>query len=176
MLPSSRFQPDVTTDFVRLYAANNQRIYRLLRAMIRNPADVDEAFQNTCEALWTKFHQFEPGSNFLAWASSVARYEALRLLRTRGKESRLFSEAFYEAVADEAIESCDVLDHQRVALDECISLLKPRQKQVLALRYTENGSTQAIADKLNLSANAVYKLLQRTHETLFRCIRKKTMT
>jgi RNA polymerase sigma-70 factor (ECF subfamily) len=175
MLPSSRYQPDVTADFVRLYAANNQRIYRLLRAMIRNSADVDEAFQNTCEALWTKFQQYEPGTNFLAWASSVARYEALRLLRTRGKEARLFSEAFYEAVADEAIELSDVLDRQRIALDECIALLKPRQKQVLSLRYTENGSTQSIADRLSLSANAVYKLLQRTHEALFRCIRKKTL-
>jgi RNA polymerase sigma-70 factor, ECF subfamily len=173
MISSNRLQPDLTAEFVRLYAAHNRRIYGFLRALIPNPADVDEAFQNTCAALWSKFHQFNPETDFFAWSCSVARFEALRLLRTRGQESRMFSDKFFEAIADRAMEMSDVLDRQHLALSECFESLSLRQKRMIQLRYAVDGSTKQVADQFSMTTNAVYKTLRKTHEMLFRCIQRK---
>jgi RNA polymerase sigma-70 factor (ECF subfamily) len=163
----------LTAEFVRLYAEYNRRIYGFLRTLIPNPADVDEAFQNTCEVLWSKFHQFQPGSDFFAWSCSIARFEALRLLRSKGRDSRVFSDEFIERVADQAIEMNNDLERQHLALAECFKSLSPRQQALVQLRYSQEGATGRVAEQLSMTTNAVYKLLRRIHEMLFTCIQKR---
>src|SRR5690606_29064478 len=113
-------------------------------------ADVDEAFQNTCEVLWSKFEQFEPGSNFFSWACSIARFEALRILRERGRESKLFSDAFFDIVAEQATEMSDLLEAQHLALADCLAGLPARQRALIQLRYAAESSTQRVADQFNM--------------------------
>lgn len=176
MLSFSRFPTDrseQTAEFVRLYAAHSRRIYGFLRTLVANSADVDEAFQNTCEVLWSKFDQYEPGTNFFSWSCSVARFEALRLLRARGRESKIFSDAFFDAVADRAVEMSEVLEQQHAALADCFAALPPRHQTLVQLRYAADGSTQRVADQLAMSAGAVYKQLGRIHDRLFDCIQRK---
>jgi RNA polymerase sigma-70 factor (ECF subfamily) len=162
-----------TAEFVRLYAEHNRRIYGLLRALIPNPADVDEAFQNTCEVLWSKFDRYQHGSDFFAWASTIARFEALRLLRGKGRDSRVFSDDFVDRVADQALETAGEIDLQHRALAECFQSLAPKYQAMIQARYSKEGSTQQIAERFSMSTNAVYKVLRRVHEMLFECIQKR---
>jgi len=176
MLSFSRFptdQTEQTAEFVRLYAANSRRIYGFLRTLITNSADVDEAFQNTCEVLWSKFDRYEPGTNFFSWACSIARFEALRLLRKRGRESKLFSDGFFDAVADRAAEMSEILEQQHLALADCFAALSSRHQTLVQLRYTAGGTIQRVSEQLSMSSGAVYKQLGRIHERLFNCIQQK---
>lgn len=134
---------------------------------------MDEAFQNTCEVLWSKFHKYQPGSDFFAWSCSIARFEALRLLRAKGRDSRVFSDEFIERVADQVVEMNQDLDRQNLALAECFKALSPRHQKLIQLRYAHGGETKNVAERLGMSANAVYKLLRRVHEMLFACIQKR---
>lgn len=168
-------QTDPTAEFVRLYAEHNRRIYGFLRVLVPNPADVDEAFQNTCEVMWTKFGQFRPGSDFFAWAATIARYEALRLLRGKGRDSRVFSEEFIERVADQALEMTGELDRQHRALADCFQKLTPKHQAMIQVRYSPDGSTQQVAERFSMTKNAVYKVLRRLHHLLFTCIQKRLL-
>lgn len=168
-------QTDRTLDFVRLYAEHNRRIYGFLRVLVPNPADVEEAFQNTCEVMWSKFEQFRPGTDFFAWASTIARYEALRLLRGKGRDSRVFSDEFIERVADQALEMTSELDGQHHALAECFQALNPKYQAMIQVRYSSEGSTEQVAERFNMTKNAVYKVLRRIHQLLFTCIQKRLM-
>lgn len=176
MLSFSRFpteRTEQTAEFVRLYAANSRRIYGFLRTLIPNSADVDEAFQNTCEVLWSKFDRYEPGTNFFSWACTVGRFEALRLLRQRGRDCKLFSDGFFDAVAEQAAEMSEVLEAQHTALADCFAALPPRHQTLVQLRYAAEGNTNRVAEQLGMTAGAVYKQLGRIHERLFRCIQQK---
>jgi RNA polymerase sigma-70 factor (ECF subfamily) len=176
MLSFSRFPTDrseQTAEFVSLYAAHSRRIYGFLRTLIANSADVDEAFQNTCEVLWSKFDQYEPGTSFFSWACTVARFEALRLLRQRGRDSRIFSSEFYDAVADRAMEMSEFLEQQHTALADCFAALPPRHQTLVQLRYAAGGSVQRVSEQMAMTTGAVYKQLGRIHERLFGCIQQK---
>ena len=70
--------------------------------MVFSHHDAEEVFQNTSVVLWNKFGEFEPGSNFFAWASRVAYYEVLNLMKQR-RRSRTFSDEALELLASEAV-------------------------------------------------------------------------
>src|SRR5436190_18410489 len=77
-------------EFARLFARNARRIYGFIMTLVFNHHDAEEVFQNTNVILWNKFGEFQPGSNFFAWASRIAYYEVLTLMKQK-RRSRTFS-------------------------------------------------------------------------------------
>ena len=49
---------DRNEDFMRLFSANQRRIYGFVAAMIPRTADVDDVFQEVSMSLWRKFEDF----------------------------------------------------------------------------------------------------------------------
>ena len=122
---------DKTARFVSLFAAYNRRIYALVRAMVHNRADADDVFQEILLCLWAKFDQFQPGTSFWSWACAMTRLEALRFLRQHRVHARLFSDAFYEAIEQRAVQMEAVLDSQQDALADCYAKLTGRPTEVV---------------------------------------------
>jgi RNA polymerase sigma-70 factor (ECF subfamily) len=164
---------DKTAQFVALFAANNRRIYALVRAFVHNRADADEVFQETCTALWAKFDQFQPGTSFWSWACAVTRFEALRFLRRNNLRNRVFSDSFYEAIESRAAEIEDVLDAQQDALADCYAKLNEEQRDLIDGLYLPDGTPKSVAMKLGRSVNSVYKALKRVHGLLFECVQDR---
>jgi RNA polymerase sigma-70 factor, ECF subfamily len=162
-----------TAEFVAIFSVHNRRIYAFVRALVHNRADSDEVFQETCAALWAKFDQFRPGSNFWSWACAVARFEALRFLRRDRLHSRLFSDAFYDVVERRAVESEGMLDALPDALADCYAKLDDRKRELVDRMYRPDGTPKKVAAELGQSPNSVYKALQRIHQTLFECIQER---
>src|SRR5258705_766934 len=93
-------------EFARLFSRNARRIYGFIMTLVFNHHDAEEVFQNTNVILWNKFADFQPGTNFFAWASRIAYYEVLSLMKQQ-RRSRTFS--------DEALQ---LLPHDAVALSD----------------------------------------------------------
>jgi RNA polymerase sigma factor (sigma-70 family) len=53
-------------------------IHGFVAAMIPRTADVDDVFQEVSMSLWRKFEDFEPGTDFAAWAIQSARFYVLK--------------------------------------------------------------------------------------------------
>ncbi len=76
----------MTSDIHNLVVGEIARYQSRLRAFVRcllvRPSDVDDILQEINSVLWQKANEFQPGSDFWAWASQIARFEALNHLRT----------------------------------------------------------------------------------------------
>src|SRR5437764_1817523 len=67
-----------------LMQANNRRLYRLARGILRNDAEAEDVVQETWVRAFTHLDGFRGESSFATWLSRIAMNEALGRLR-RGR-------------------------------------------------------------------------------------------
>lgn len=169
-------EPERTEEFVRLFTRHARRIYGFIWTLRPNTTDAEEIFQETSTVLWRKFDQFEPGTDFMAWACRIAHYKVLSH-RQRVQRDRLqFSEAFVETVAAENIAQAPELDARQRALIECLKKLSERDRDLLERRYFAGATPKLVAQQVGRSVDAIYKALSRIHEALFQCIDRTVST
>jgi RNA polymerase sigma-70 factor (ECF subfamily) len=66
-----------TDNFLSLLLPNQKQILAYIMTYVPNRSDADDILQNTLSILWKKFDRYEPGSDFLAYAVTIAKYEIL---------------------------------------------------------------------------------------------------
>ena len=64
-------------EFAALLQQTTRQLLTYLNAVLFRWDDAEDVFQETCLVLWEKFSEFQPGTNFLAWALCVARNKAM---------------------------------------------------------------------------------------------------
>jgi RNA polymerase sigma-70 factor (ECF subfamily) len=157
-------------EFVRLFVAHEGRLRAFVRALLPTWADVDEVMQETSLVAWRKFARFERGTNFMAWAATIARFEALNHLRRRGREQLVFSDAVADLMAEEAASEGETLERQRRALDRCLAKLDEPQRELLLLSYQPGARLHEVAARAGRSVQGHYKSVQRLRARLLECI------
>ena len=65
------------------------------------------------------------------------------------------------------------LDASREALDCCMKKLKPRDREMVEVRYSKNGGVSAAATACGRSVQATYKALHRIRESLSVCVQRQ---
>ena len=123
--------------------------------------------------IWRKAETFTPGSSFAAWASQIARFEVLKYLERRRRDRVRFSVDFVEAVAEEALAEAPNLEARRQALMKCLAKLRPRDRELIQLRYAPGESGLSVAHLLKRPANSIYQSLGRIRRTLLECINRQ---
>ncbi|MFT5131293.1 MAG: RNA polymerase sigma-70 factor (ECF subfamily) [Rhodothermales bacterium] len=58
--------------FEHLLLEHQHQVYGFILALVRNQKDAEDIFQDVCVVLWERFDTFTLGTNFVAWASTVA--------------------------------------------------------------------------------------------------------
>jgi RNA polymerase sigma-70 factor (ECF subfamily) len=169
---SANDPPDLDREeFARLFSRNARRIYGFIMTLVFSHDDAEDVFQNTSVVLWNKFGEFQPGSNFFAWASRVAYYEVLSHMKQR-RRSRNFSEEAMELLASEAISLSDEASSRQEALDSCLSKLNVADRELLQERYYFQRAPKQIAALQSRSADSVYRALSRIHNMLLNCVQR----
>jgi RNA polymerase sigma-70 factor (ECF subfamily) len=158
--------------FLELFIQNTRRIYAYLYMLLGNSTDADDVFQETSRVLWEKFHEFVPGTDFLAWAESVAHYQTLSFRRRHQRDRLQFSLEFIEAVVDARNHTREGLEQRQRALDDCLQKLRPADQQLIRLRYSDGATTRSVAQQVARSVDAVYKALNRIETFLIDCTRR----
>ncbi|MEX0867762.1 MAG: sigma factor, partial [Pirellulales bacterium] len=90
-------------EFEELFRGHARAIFGHVRALVPNSQDAEEVFQETSVTLWTKFDQYQRGTDFRAWACRIAYYKVLKLRDRQHRSPKLFSPEFLEAVDEELI-------------------------------------------------------------------------
>jgi RNA polymerase sigma-70 factor, ECF subfamily len=159
-------------DFLQLFRINERRIHAFIFALVPIWSDADDLLQEVSTVMWRKRQDFRPGSDFVAWALSIARFEVLNYRKKQRRNPVIFSDETVELLADR-MASLDLgSDSRRDALDRCITKLSGRDRVLIDLRYECGATTQSVADRVGRSIHAVYKSLNRVHGQLLLCIRK----
>jgi RNA polymerase sigma-70 factor (ECF subfamily) len=160
-------------DYVKLITDHQGNLRAFVVSLMPGSPDVADVLQETNAALWQKRTKFEPGTNFLAWAFQIARYEVYRQRdRTKRLGRIVFSEKVVSLLADmEAPDDSDDSDEELMtALDGCLGKLTDTQRELVYERYTPGHSLEQHAARTGRSAGGLRIALLRIRETLKDCI------
>jgi len=160
-------------EFTSLLTEHRHRLRGFVLTLVSDRSDVDEILQETNLVLWQKFGEFTPGSNFFAWAATVARFQVMKCYQRQGKERLMFQPATLDAIADEAVSIDEVLEARRRMLSACMERLSSGQRELLGERYRQGTSTSHMAQQRGLSVAALYQQLSRIRRRLATCITRR---
>jgi RNA polymerase sigma-70 factor, ECF subfamily len=163
-------EPD-REEFARLFSRHARRIYAFIVTLVFSHHDAEEVFQNTSVVLWNKFGEFRPDSNFFAWASRIAYYEVLNLMKQH-RRGAVVSEESLQALADEATALSDDTPARIAALDDCLSRLPVADREIIQERYFYQRPPKQIAAMRSRSLDSVYRALSRIHNLLLECVER----
>jgi RNA polymerase sigma-70 factor (ECF subfamily) len=148
---------------------HNQRLYRAVRAIVRDEAEAEDIVQETYVRAYRSLHQFEARAQLSTWLTRIAVNEALGRLR---KTARL--QPLEEMVDDEWVpqhlavtdpkmspESQAATSELRTLLESTIDQLPVMYRQVFMLRAVEGLSTEETAESLGIEADNVKTRLHR---------------
>jgi RNA polymerase sigma-70 factor, ECF subfamily len=167
------YRPVRLSEFIKVHTEHEVRLRSLAYALVPNWADAEEVLQQTNLILWQKFEQFEPGSNFIAWSATILRLTAKDFLARQRRAKVIFSDQFYDLVAQDTTLATEELAERERALHDCITKLKERQQKILELRYFKSQPVTAVADAIGSTSKAVYHALEHIHHSLLQCVNKK---
>lgn len=161
-------------EFIRSFTAAQRPLFLYLLPMLGNPVDAEEVLQETNVVIWKKWHQFELGTNFIAWGRTIARLEVFRYRRNKSNKIALLDEDILELVAKRLESQSSTLEgRRREALAACVQKLKPADREVIRLRYETDSNGDQVAKILGRPPNSVYQSLGRIRRVLMKCIEKQ---
>lgn len=160
------------TPFVKLLTANYARIYGFIISLVPNDSDADDIMQETAALMWENFNKFEPGTNFVSWAVTIAKFQILNY-RKKHKQSRIvLSEQAYDLLITET-EKIQEENHERLqVLRDCLKKLSHKDQEFIKMRYYEGASARIVAQKVGTSIDAVYRYGARLNDLLLSCVRR----
>ena len=138
-------------------------------SMLPDPDEAQDVVQETFITITAKAHEFSKGSNFKAWAYTIARFKVLETYKKKKREANRLSDSVIELLASEADEF-DKDTSQTDALKSCLKKLSPKVSKMIELRYQEGWKPSKIAEQIGWTAEAVYVALSRTRTSLRSCI------
>jgi RNA polymerase sigma-70 factor (ECF subfamily) len=146
-------------------------------AMLQDWALAQDAVQETFIVLQRKHADFRPGANVFTWARKMVRYEALNILRARGRESCVLDEELFALIDAQFTEHQDLdaiarMEEQKTALQHCMGQLDADAVALLLGFYRERLSCEELA-KGQRTVNAIRLVLSRLRARLRDCVRSR---
>lgn len=159
--------------FVKLLTEHQGTICAFVISLLPGAPGVDDVIQEINTLLWTKRAQFELGTNFRAWALTVARFQVmvhLRLLKQRRWVT--LDQDVAEILADDMEEDIEAADTERrlEALSACLAKLRAEDRELLMQRYWQKSRLQDFAVDRGRSLSGLKVQLFRLRAALKRCI------
>lgn len=165
---------DAAERFIRLFMANERRIYTYILALLPNLADADDVLQETSVVLWRKFADYQPGTSFTAWAFAIARNKVMTHLQTRRRSRLKFDQSLIDAMSRELESMTQEMDQRHAALAECMAELPARDRDLIRRRYEIGATVKAIAEAVGRPVQGLYKAFARIEDALHDCVNRKT--
>lgn len=156
--------------YVKLMTEHQPSLRAFIISLLPGSPDVADVLQETNAALWQKRDRFEHGTNFLAWAFQIARYEVLRHHDRHRRDARVvFSSNLIEMLSDTEVPE-EPTEPLLLALEHCLGKLSENQRELVRARYTPGHSLEDLAARTGRSAGSLRIALLRVREVLRRCI------
>jgi RNA polymerase sigma-70 factor (ECF subfamily) len=148
-----------------------------LRAAAREPALVDDLFQETMLTAWQTLDRFDRTRPFGPWLRGIAGKLVLAQRRKAVADWHLCGEEMLDHLNDRLTavhaQPGDTLDEKLAGLRECLDKLPEPYREAVRLRYLEQLSPAGLAERLQISVEALKKRLQRSRARLLECLNRK---
>lgn len=162
------------SEIVALLTRHQSAIRFYVSSLLPGEARAADVAQQANLTIWDKRSDFTPGTNFKAWAFSIARYEVLNFRKKEARDARLqFSDELEEIISEEIAGHSDDFEQRREALKSCLGKLKESDRDLIHHRYFESTSLKEYAEKVGRSAGGLKVSLHRLRSVLAKCIEQK---
>lgn len=143
-----------------------------VRSLLPGDSAARDVAQQTNAKIWEKRADFEPGTNFRAWAFSIARFEVLNFRKQQARDTRLtFSEELEHTIATELAEDSSDIQQRHEVLQRCLRKLRSGDRDLLLHRYSTAGTLAEFAETAGRSAGGLKVTLHRLRNSLLECMR-----
>ena len=146
-----------------------QRLYGYIFRRVANRDQAMEVLQQTNLVLCRKADDFEPGTNFNAWAATVAHYQILSYRKTLARDRLVFTEDVLAAI-DEGEPDNERREGMLQHLRHCFAKMSDENQTLIKLRYERDLSMDQLANEVGKKVVAVRVKLHRLRRTLRNCV------
>lgn len=148
------------------------RLY--VQSLLPGDPGAKDVAQSANATIWQKRDDFVLGTNFRAWAFSIARYETLTYRKKQARDARLvFSEELESAFAAELSEPASDAERKHEALRLCLAKLRPRHRDLILHRYASAGTLRDFAEKSGRTVGGLKVTLHRLRNALLACMARQ---
>ncbi len=137
-------------------------IYRLALSILRDPADAQDAAQDTFMQASAALPRYQVGTNFRAWLFTIAVNNCRMILRKRAAR-RAFQQAWQAltslASRQGSTEALVVQDETRAELWNIVDSLDEKHRLVVVLRLAHDLTIREISQVLGVNEKTVYTRL-----------------
>jgi RNA polymerase sigma-70 factor (ECF subfamily) len=162
-----------TALFEVLMRRHNERLYRAVRAILRDDSEVEDVMQQAYVNAYSHLGQFDGRARFSTWLTRIAVHEALARARRRGRytsmDAEMPSARGLTSAAPEPDPEHLAFSHELGALlESAIDRLPDGTREVFVLRQVEEMSTEEVACALDVSQDVIKTRLSRARAALRR--------
>lgn len=147
---------------------HNRRIYRVVRAVLRNEHEAEDVMQEAYVRAYEHLGQFEGRATFSTWLTRIALHEALARVRGRSRFEPLGSEEQSDPSANPEREAARAEVQQ--SIEAAIDALPEPYRTIFMLREVEELSPAETAQCLGISESLVSTRLHRARVLLRRSV------
>jgi RNA polymerase sigma-70 factor (ECF subfamily) len=165
-----------------LIKRNNQRLFRVARAIVRNDAEAEDVVQETYVRAFTSLDTFRGESQLATWLTRIALNEALGRVRRRRPTAELAEldanagnqgVIMFPTLSPPAADSELARSQIREFLERAVDDLPDAFRIVFILRDIEEMSTEATAEQLSLKPETVKTRLHRARRLMRTAVEKR---
>lgn len=160
-------------NFIRLLSANYIRIKSFIFCQLPNESDVEDVMQETSVTLWNKFEDYQSGTDFVAWAVTIAKYKVMEFRRRNRHNPFLLDDDVLELLNGENPSNFDNTEERTQALASCVKKLPRSDQEFIKLKYSDGFTLKKLAHRFGLSIATAYRNLARIHGLLIECVRRE---
>lgn len=158
--------------FLFLLGRHELQLAACVHALVPGWHDAEDILQETKLQLWREFDTFEPGSDFIAWARTVARYVAMTHFKRCERSPRLLDVDVAEAIMAKVVKPVAESDRRLEILAGCVRKLGGDALDLLRRCYVDQQKIKDIAAGLNRSLTGTYSAISRIRRELLECVRE----
>lgn len=157
-----------------LFVQHQQAVLAFVLSLEPGLHDAEEIVQEAFVTVTRKASTWTPGTNFLAWSCTIARYTTMSFQRDRGRRGFRLAEDVVEMMAEYTEEDFSEFQGRVAALRGCLKQLAPKAHELVNLRYHAGLRPEQIALEIDWTANAVRVALTRARVALRECLGRFT--
>jgi RNA polymerase sigma-70 factor (ECF subfamily) len=155
--------------FMNIVEAYQRPVYNLCYRMLNDPAEAEDAAQETFLRAYTKIKSYQPGRKFSSWLFSIASHYCIDRLRRRKHHTISWEDLppWQIIPAPQPEPEQAALTHEvKDTLLSLLDTLAPEYRAAIILRYWYEMSYDEIAETLDTTVSAIKSRLFRAKQQM----------
>lgn len=148
-------------------------LLRYIMSLVGNRHDAEDVLQRASVVMWRRFGTFAPGTDFTAWATTVAFYEVRNFQRITGRSRLEFDDDLMQTLAAERAQQVQQWSPRMEALETCVQKLDAASRELVESIYTRGLDVGTLAQQQGRAAQTIYNKLNFIRRALAECVQRR---